>query len=324
MNRQSETDRELLARFGLPDTAGPTDIDGAHADVVAFLESAPHDLRAWARNQIAAADQVYALLSNPAAALDDSRRDPLEERRDQASAKSRRRIQSARQLTGAALPARERRRIGPLGRVLVAVAALVGTVGIVYVVYASDAPTVPSLDGTFTPENAAPTLDTARVGQLMARIQDDPNDVAALQELGDLYFVVGDYRVASDWDQKVLDIDPDNATAHLALGAAAYNLGDNETAEEQWRAVLALDAQNIEAHYDLGLMYFSATPPDVEQTIAEWQKVIDIAPGSDLAQYVSAHLPTLEQWQGSATGAPSAAPSPTRPAGASPAPSGTP
>ena len=92
------------------------------------------------------------------------------------------------------------------------------------------------------------------------------------------------------------------------MGAAAYNLGSSADAETHWRRVLELDPQNVEAHYDLGFMYFSAEPPDVPKTIAEWQQVVAIAPDSQIAQTVSTHLQTLEQWQSSASPAASAAP----------------
>ena len=197
------------------------------------------------------------------------------------------------------------RRVGPAARVLLAGAALAGVLLAAYVVYASDLPAVPGLSGTPAPEGGQAVLDTARVAELMQVIQSDPNDVAALQELGDLYFVAKDYGAAAEWEQRILDIEPDNITAHLASGAAQYNLGNSADAETHWRRVIELNPDDVnalaEAHYDLGFMYFSAVPPDVERTIAEWQKVIEIAPDSDIAQTVATHLQTLEGWDASAS-----------------------
>jgi cytochrome c-type biogenesis protein CcmH/NrfG len=197
------------------------------------------------------------------------------------------------------------RRIGPVGRIAIATIALAGVLVGGYVVYASDLPAVPGLSGTPAPESQQGTLDTARVAVLMQTIQANPNDIAALTELGDLYFTARDYKTAAEWEQRVLDIDPNNVTGHLALGAALYNQGNSADAESHWRRVIELNPTDtnalVEAHYDLGFMYFSADPPDVAKTIVEWQAVIDLAPDSDIAQTVSTHLQTLEQWNSSAS-----------------------
>jgi tetratricopeptide (TPR) repeat protein len=60
---------ELLARLGLTRDANTQDIEAAHDDVIAFLESAPEGLRDWAKHEIAAADEAYALLFDPTAAI---------------------------------------------------------------------------------------------------------------------------------------------------------------------------------------------------------------------------------------------------------------
>jgi cytochrome c-type biogenesis protein CcmH/NrfG len=304
-SRSRPNERDLLAQLGLSESAGPSAVDAAHADIVAFLESAPSDLRSWTQRQIAAVDEAYALLSDPEALdrLDDE---------GQATA-----------VAGAAppeqsdqpMPVRVTRRIGRTGRLVIAAGVVVGLLGGGYLVYASDVPSVPGLTGTPVPEASAQAFDSARVAELMQAIQADAGDTAALQELADIYFAAGDYETAASWENKVLAVAPDDVTAHLALGAALYNQGSSTEAETHWRRVLEIEPDNLEAHYDLGFMYFSADPPDVERTIIEWRRVIEIAPDSDIAQTVSAHLDTIEQWQSSA--------SPSIPASsAQPAPSG--
>ena len=62
-------ENELLARLGLTRDANTQDIEAAHDDVIAFLESAPEGLRDWAKHEIAAADEAYALLFDPTAAI---------------------------------------------------------------------------------------------------------------------------------------------------------------------------------------------------------------------------------------------------------------
>jgi hypothetical protein len=61
-------------------------------------------------------------------------------------------------------------------------------------------------------------------------------------------------------------------------------------------------------------MYLSQTPPDMANVKAEWTKVIEIAPNSDVAKTVQQHLDSF------ASAAPGSSASPAAPAGsASPA-----
>jgi tetratricopeptide (TPR) repeat protein len=214
--------------------------------------------------------------------------------------------------------------------VLIAAAGVVALLTVVFAVYATGAPAVPGVTGTPVPEASGVALvDTAQVGALMQNIQADPTDVTSLQALADTYFQAGDYATAAEWEGKVIDLEPKNVTALLGLGAATFNLGNAVEAEQHWRAVLDIDPYNLEAHYDLGFLYFSQNPPDIERTTIEWNSVIEIAPESEIARTVAAHLDTLQTWAASSmpvvspAASPSigATPSPERSAGGSPAPS---
>jgi cytochrome c-type biogenesis protein CcmH/NrfG len=55
----------LLARLGLPPDADHDDIAEAHDGIVAFLESAPSELRPWAQQQLTAAEAAFTLLAGP-------------------------------------------------------------------------------------------------------------------------------------------------------------------------------------------------------------------------------------------------------------------
>ena len=167
-------------------------------------------------------------------------------------------------------------------------------VGVVYGVYQMGQPAVPGMNGSAAPETSASAgVDPEQVAALMQRISADPSDGASYQELADLYFGANDYANAITFEQKVVELDPTDVTAHIALGAAYFNSGDRAGAEKEWRAALALDAENVEAHYDLGYLYLSAETPDMAKVKAEWEKVIELAPGSDVAENVKTHLASL-------------------------------
>lgn len=169
------------------------------------------------------------------------------------------------------------------------------------------------------------TLDTAAVGALMERIQTDPKDLDALLQLGDQFYVAEDFATAASWFAKAAEVDPTETKALLALGAANFNQGNLDEAETAWQKVLEVDDKNVEAHYDLGFLYLNRQPPDMEGVKREWTLVTELAPDTDIAKTVQAHLDALASASPGASVAPSAAPSaaPASQAPASPAPSGS-
>jgi tetratricopeptide (TPR) repeat protein len=159
--------------------------------------------------------------------------------------------------------------------------------------------------------SAAPSagLDEAQVAALMARVQSDPNDTDALMGLGDAFFAAGEYDVAANWLAKLVAIQPSNSRALLALGAADYNAGNLSEAEQSWLKVVELDPENVEAHYDLGWVYLQQEPSDLAAVRREWEKVLDLAPGTEVAQRVQEHLDALESPAPAASASSSASPS---------------
>jgi tetratricopeptide (TPR) repeat protein len=335
-----EVERELLARLGLSMDANTQDLERAHDELIDFLELAPHELRGWAERQVALADEAYVLLSDPTRSLAGVSIEtlpglaPAANRAAQPVGPDAGPIGHDPATDPAARPALpvaagDQGGRSQLRRVLLAAGGVVAALTVVFAVYATGAPAVPGVTGTPVPEaSGAAEVDTAQVGALMQNIQADPTDVASLQALADVYFQASDYTTAAEWETKVLALEPKNITALLGLGAATFNEGNAVEAEKHWRAVLDLDPLNLEAHYDLGFMYFSQNPPDIEQTTAEWNSVIEIAPDSDIARTVATHLETLQSWAASSlpSGSPAASPvdatsSPDPSTGGTPAPS---
>ncbi len=140
---------------------------------------------------------------------------------------------------------------------------------------------------------SAPTVDQAKVSQLMTQYAANPNDTATLLALADEFYAGQDYASAGDWLDKLLAIDANNVQALLARGAVSFNLGDLLAAETTWKKVVGIDANNVEVHYDLGFLYLNQQNPDWAGVQREWSLVVKLDPGSDLAQTVQSHLDAL-------------------------------
>ena len=209
-----------------------------------------------------------------------------------------------------------------LRRAGVIAAAMVGVAAIAVIGFNMGGTTgVPGVAGSPEPAAASPAIDTAKVGDLMQKIQADPKDISSLQALADIYYAGNQFETAAGFLRKIIAIDAGNVTARLALGAATFNVGQPTEAEAQWREVLKTDPNNLEAHYDLGFMYLSRDPADLASAKVEWTKVIAIAPDSDVAKSVRQHLASLDGSPAPGSSGAGASPSPAETAAATAAPS---
>jgi len=311
----AEYKRELLGRLGLRADASDHDIETAHNGLVEFLELAPHGLKPWAEAQTADADEAFAILSGPekdlvppAGFVATAQADPVEPLPVPAPA------------TPPAPPAAPATPVPPrfwvpaalagnksLQKKISVAAAAVLIVGIVVGVKYFDNSGVPGISGKPTGQATqaagatAPPLDQAKVSALMKKISTNPKDTVALLGLGDLYFAATDYKNASLWEQKVLDIDPKSKAALLSLGAAYYNQGNMVEAKKPWMVAATLYPKLATVHNNLGFLYMSQTPPDNAKAIVEFNKVIAIDPKSADAKTVLTHLKGLQSSAPTAT-----------------------
>ena len=213
---------------------------------------------------------------------------------------------------------------------LTAVLAVGLFVGVNFVVNGSAVKADPNASQVAQAPASAPVVDEAKVAGLMAKIQANPEDIESLLALGNEFYNGGQFDVAATWFDKVTAIDPKNVQALLARGAVSFNLNDLANAESTWKKVVVIDPKNTEVHYDLGFLYLNQPTPNWTGVQAEWNKVIELDPGSDLAKTVQSHLDSLVMasmlpaGSPAASGAASPAASPAASAAPSPAASPAP
>ncbi|MEP7192074.1 MAG: hypothetical protein ABI903_04340 [Actinomycetota bacterium] len=290
----AELKQELLRRFGLPADASDRDIEAAHNVLVEFLELAPHKVNSWAAAQSADMDEAFALLSAPEQLLTSAgqRALRLQPRLDETPEGHGTAPVTA--VASAATAPRKPRR----AQMMWAIAPPLIIAGVFLVFQMGNSSTAPDASGTPTaqqttaPSGAPSTVpvDKTKVAALRKKIAASPKDTASLLALGDIYFAAADYKNASLWEQKALDVDPKNQVALLSIGAAQFNLGNTVEAKKHWLTAVALDPKSAKGHYDLGFLYLSQTPPDTVNMTAEWNKVVAIDPSSELARSVATHL----------------------------------
>ncbi|MHA6512515.1 tetratricopeptide repeat protein [Tessaracoccus sp. Z1128] len=250
---------DTSARPGAPDTVeSPAD---AHTQALLdFLAMAPGPLREWAD---ARADEARAQAASSQAAppwvgpfeIHDAADLALAELGEHDDEPRRRPLVHTPADKPAATVAAAPRKSG----ILVPLLGVLLVAAVVYGVFRMGLPADTAALATTQASQATATDSAARRAELEATLAESPEDVAA----------------------------------NLELGVLTFNDGDVERAEQLWTTVTEVDPSNPQAWFNLGFVHLSEDPPDAEAARADWQKVLDVAPDSDLAATVRSHLDAL-------------------------------
>jgi tetratricopeptide (TPR) repeat protein len=321
---------DYFSLLGISEDASRDEIEARYRELADHMASAsiPPTLRDWANHQAALLDEAYAVLSDP------DRRAALA--RTSAAVESgatvaNENLSAAGQAVQPLAPAPVQQPSAPASqRPASAVQALlmgvpwklmvIGAVAGVVVLSAiflgrglisggDNSPTAAAADTTgFTP------VDPARVAQLTAQVQAAPNDIEALFGLGEIYFEAGEWQTSIDWLTKMLAVDPNNIYARTDVGTANFNLGKYDVAKQTWLDALAAAPSDPQLHYNMGFFYANVDPVDMQSAVKEWQTVVQLAPGSSLANTVQVHLDSLASLpSGQVTASPAATAAPASP-----------
>ncbi|MBB1512332.1 hypothetical protein H5399_06890 [Tessaracoccus sp. MC1627] len=250
---------DTSARPGAPDTVeGPAD---AHTQLLLdFLATAPGPLRDWAD---ARADEARALASSAQpeppsitpTGVHDAADLALAELGEHDDEPRRRPVVHTPADKPVALVTSVPRKSG----FLVPLLGVLLVAAVVYGVFRLGLPADTAAPATTEATQASATDSVARRAELEATLADSPEDVAA----------------------------------NLELGVLTFNDGDVKRAEQLWTTVTEVDPSNPQAWFNLGFVHLSEDPPNAEAAQADWQRVLDVAPDSDLAATVRSHLDAL-------------------------------
>lgn len=269
-------------RSGIPDLP-PDELEKWANGLVTFLSSSavPAEYRDWADRQ---AERLDAYL----AAADDLEQAPEDDVEEEPAPRPRPKPRKQRP------PAAREASFWStqLGKIALGVGTGVVVLAVIFgaramTERASDSTDVPSVMG-----NAE--FDEARAQELQTLVEQDPQNLDALFELGEMNFQAGHNQEAIDWFSKLVEIDPTDTHALTDIGTAYFNLGQASEAKVWWQKVLDVDPNDVQAHYNMGFVYANAEPRDLNAAIEEWKTVIELDPESQLAQTAKVHVQGLE------------------------------
>ncbi len=122
-------------------------------------------------------------------------------------------------------------------------------------------------DSTFVQNEAA----------LRATVQNNPADLNALIQLGNLYYDHGQFRDAILWYGKALEIDPKNPDVRTDRGTSYWNTGQADAAIAEFRRALESDPSHAQTLYNLGVVYLDGKKDPAEARKA-WERLLATNP----------------------------------------------
>jgi cytochrome c-type biogenesis protein CcmH/NrfG len=146
---------------------------------------------------------------------------------------------------------------------------------------AAASPAVSQTTGTRAQE--PPRLDEGRVQELNATLKQNPGDVTATIQLGNVYFDAERWDDAITWYRRALELDPDNPDASTDLGVSYYYTNRLDQALAQFERSLKMSPTHTKTLLNKGIV-LAFGKQDLKAAAVEWQKVVELAPNSPEGQ----------------------------------------
>jgi tetratricopeptide (TPR) repeat protein len=126
---------------------------------------------------------------------------------------------------------------------------------------------------------AAPTLDQGKVDELTAAINTDPKNATAIVQLANVYFDAERFTDAISWYEKAVALDPKNADVSTDLGVSYYYTNRTDEALQRFEESLRINPRHTKTLLNKGIV-LAFGKEDLKGAAAEWQKVVELAPGT--------------------------------------------
>lgn len=112
---------------------------------------------------------------------------------------------------------------------------------------------------------------------LIEKLKGDPNNSAALVQLGAIYHTTHRFKEAAACYGKAVQIDPKNVAVRTKLASSLYRSGDVDGAIAQLNKALTYDPKDANALFDLGMIRLQGKQ-DGKGAVAAWQHLLKTNP----------------------------------------------
>jgi cytochrome c-type biogenesis protein CcmH/NrfG len=150
----------------------------------------------------------------------------------------------------------------------------------------------PSVPGSAP--SARDSIEVAsKINTLKEIVKNDPKNLPALVELGNLYFDTDQPKEAIEAYSRYLAIKPDNPDVRTDMGIMYRKLGQFDKAIEEFRKAAQSDPKHVNSRYNIGLVLLH-DKQDIKGAVNGWEDYLRVDPNSERAQRIRGQIEKMK------------------------------
>ena len=153
---------------------------------------------------------------------------------------------------------------------------------------------MPALPPSIKPPASSPapvvTADVQKqISMLQGILKEDPKNLKALVELGNLYFDTDQFDPAIRTYARVLELDPRNADVRTDMGIMYRRKGDPDRAIAEFKKAAQDDPKHVNSRYNMGVVFLH-DKGDMKGAIKAWEDYLKVEPAGPRAENIRNQL----------------------------------
>jgi tetratricopeptide (TPR) repeat protein len=138
------------------------------------------------------------------------------------------------------------------------------------------------------------TAVNLRINALKDIVKKDPKNLSALEELGNLYFDIGQPKESIEAYTQYLALKPENANVRTDMGIMYRTMGEFDRAIEEFKKAAQSDPKHVNSRYNIGIVLLH-DKNDLKGAIKAWEEYLKVDPNSERANRLRAQLDRMKQ-----------------------------
>lgn len=139
------------------------------------------------------------------------------------------------------------------------------------------APGMPGHSGQMPTLEQMKHMADKKAEPLLAKMRTNPNDASVLIEIGNVYRSAHQFKEASNYYGKALELDPRNVAIRTELASCLYYTGDIEGALGQLHQAVQTDPKDSNPLFNLGMIEWREKK-DAAGALAAWNQLLKSNP----------------------------------------------
>ena len=133
-----------------------------------------------------------------------------------------------------------------------------------------------------------------QIDALKGFLKEDPKNLKALIELGNVYFDTDQVERAIEAYTKALEIDPSNSDVRTDLGIMYRKKGDFDRAVSEFKKAAQADPAHVNSRYNLGVVLLH-DKGDIKGAVAAWENYLKVEPAGPRAENIRTQMGKMKE-----------------------------